>query len=77
MNSDKNTTRIPLQVGAELRIKNDGAIVVDNPEIELTDPGTADAVLSYRFDPQAGEHVIRLLEPVADRKHLQTHRKGD
>ena len=31
----------------------------------------------YRFDAQKGEHVLRLLDPVADHKHLETHRRGD
>jgi hypothetical protein len=30
-----NDTRIVLQVGSELRIKNNGDIVLDNPELEL------------------------------------------
>jgi hypothetical protein len=71
-------TRIPLQVGSELRIRNNGEIIVDNPELELAvDPKAADAVLSYRFDPAAGEHILRLLEPVADHKHLRVHKRDD
>ena len=31
----------------------------------------------YRFDPAAGQHIIRLLEPVADHQHLKTHRRND
>src|SRR5580704_3450109 len=39
-------TRIVLQVGSELRIKNNGDIVIDNPELELLgDDRAADAVL--------------------------------
>lgn len=69
---------IPLQVGSELRIKKTGEVVVDNPESELAeDPGAADAVLEYSFDSRTGEHVLRLLEPVADHKHLRKHRPGD
>jgi hypothetical protein len=73
-----NETRIALQVGTELRIKNNGDIVVDNPELELAaDVSAADAVLLYRFDPAAGVHILRLLDPVADRQHQQTHRRND
>jgi hypothetical protein len=28
----------------------------------------ADAVLDYRFDPQTGEHVLRLVRPTAARR---------
>jgi hypothetical protein len=74
----EQATRIPMQVGTELRIRNNGEIVVDNPELELAvDPKAADAVLSYRFDPVAGEHILRLLEPVADHKHLRVHKRDD
>lgn len=59
-------TRIPLQVGSELRIRNNGEVSVDNPTIEGAPAlDAADAVLDYRFDPQTNEHVIRLVEPVA------------
>ena len=78
MNNDNQGMRIPLQVGGEFRIQKDGTIVAGNPELELaTRPDAADAVLSYRFDPDTGTHVIRLLEPVADRQHQATHRRGD
>jgi hypothetical protein len=74
----KDQIRIPMQVGNELRIKNTGELVIDNPEIELAgDPRAADAVLSYHFDQTAGEHVLRLLDPVADHRHLREHREGD
>lgn len=70
--------QIPMQVGSELRITNSGEIVVDNPELELAPyPEAADAVLAYRFNRNAGEHVLRLLEPVADHKHVRTHRRDD
>lgn len=70
--------RIPLQVGGELRINNSGEIVVDNPEIELANDRTAaDAVLDYRFDASAGVHILRLLDPLADRAHMRTHREDD
>jgi hypothetical protein len=78
MASNSNETKIPLQVGSELRIKNNGDIVIDNPELELAaDDRVADAVLVYRFDAKAGEHVLRLLEPVADHRHVKIHRRDD
>ena len=65
MSPHQNFTRIPLQVGSELRIRNDGEISVSNPTIEAAPAqDAADAVLDYRFDPQTSEHVLRLLEPV-------------
>jgi hypothetical protein len=78
MASNSNETKISLQVGSELRIKNNGDIVIDNPELELAaDDRAADAVLVYRFDPKAGEHVLRLLDPVADHRHVKAHRRDD
>jgi len=69
MASSSDETKISLQVGSELRIKNNGDIVIDNPELELAaDDRAAEAVLIYRFDATAGEHVLRLLEPVADHR---------
>lgn len=35
MKASQNETKIVLQVGSELRIKNNGDIVIDNPELEL------------------------------------------
>jgi hypothetical protein len=70
--------RIAMQVGSELRIKNDGAVVVDNPELELgLDEKAADATLSYRYDAKEGVHILRLLDPVADHQHLRSHRRDD
>ena len=70
--------RIVLQVGSELRISNKGEVIMSNPELELAhDDGAADAVLLYRFDPSAGEHTFRLVDPVADRKHVKVHRPND
>lgn len=70
--------KVPLQIGSEFRIHKNGEISIDNPELELADQTqAADAVLSYRFDPATGEHVIRLLEPVANHRHLRQHRPGD
>jgi hypothetical protein len=78
MKNDQDGLIIPLQVGSELRITNDGEITVDNPELELAvDTAAADAVLSYRFDPKTGEHTLRLLAPVANRKHMASHRPDD
>jgi len=76
--AESNQTRIVLQVGSELRIRNNGDIVIDNPELELGgDDRAADAVLMYRFDDKAGVHVLRLVDPVADRKHMAKHRRDD
>jgi hypothetical protein len=78
MKSNPDETKIVLQVGSSVRIKNNGDMVVDNPELELVgEDNAADAVLMYRFDSQAGEHVIRLAEPFANRQHLKTHRRND
>jgi hypothetical protein len=57
-----------MQVGSELRINNNGELSVSNPTIEA-EPAqdAADAVIDYRFDPDTGEHVIRLVQPVAAR----------
>jgi hypothetical protein len=63
MTPHQTFTRIPMQVGSELHIKNNGEISVDNPTVE-TALGAADGILEYRFDFQTGEHVIRLVEPV-------------
>jgi hypothetical protein len=66
MSPHLNFTRIPLQVGSELRIRNNGELSVSNPAVEEElAQDAADAVLDYRFDPQTGEHVLRLLKPVA------------
>jgi hypothetical protein len=77
----KNTQQgmeIPMQVGSELRIRNDGTIIMDNPELELArDQEAADAMLMYRFDAAAGVHTLRLLAPFADRKHMRSHHPND
>ena len=78
MKREANETKVVLQVGSELRIKNNGDIIIDNPELELVgDEQAADAVLLYRFDSKAGEHILRLVDPVADRGHLSKHRPND
>jgi hypothetical protein len=66
MSPHQTFTRIPLQTGSELRIRNNGEVSVSNPTIEA-EPAldAADAVLDYRFDPQTGEHVLRLVDPLA------------
>lgn len=72
-----NDMRIVLQVGSMLRIKNSGDIVVDNPELELAgDVQAADAVLSYHLDPDTGDHILRLVEPVALRAGDRARRRG-
>lgn len=77
-NPDGGEEQISMQVGSELRIRNTGEIVVDNPEFELArDRRAADAVLAYTFHRSTSEHVIRLLEPVADHQHQRVHRRGD
>jgi hypothetical protein len=70
--------KIVLQVGTELRITNNGEVVVSNPELELAQQDrAADAVLLYRFNPNRGEHIFRLVDPVADHKHVKVHRAND
>jgi hypothetical protein len=66
MSPHRTFTRIPLQVGSELKITAQGEIRLDNPPVE-GEPAldAADAVLDYRFDPETGEHTIRLVEPTA------------
>ena len=78
MKQEREELRIPMQVGSELRIKNDGAVVVDNPELELAlEEKAADETLSYRYDAKEGVHILRLLEPLADHRHLRSHRRDD
>jgi quinol monooxygenase YgiN len=70
--------KIVLQVGTELRVTNKGEVVVSNPELELArEERAADAVLLYRFYADRGEHIFRLVEPVADHKHMKVHRAND
>ena len=74
----KEEMKIVLQVGSTLRVRNNGDVAIDNPELELaSDDRAADAVLLYRFDSRAGEHIFRLLDPVADREHMKHHRRDD
>jgi len=76
--SGGNEQKIVLQVGTELRINNNGDIILSNPELELSrDERAADATLLYRFDATKGEHSFRLVDPLADHKHMKTHKPGD
>ena len=69
MSPHQTFTRIPLQVDSELRIRNNGEVSVSNPTVEAAPAlDAADAVIDYRFDPQTGEHVLRLVEPLAERR---------
>ena len=66
MSPHQTFTRIPLQVGSELRIRNNGEVNVSNPTVEGAPAlDAADAVLDYRYDPETGEHVLRLWRPLA------------
>jgi len=68
MSPHQSFARIPLEVGSELRIRNNGEVHVTNASAKAEpepEPDSPHAVLEYRFDPQTGEHVLRLLEPVA------------
>jgi hypothetical protein len=70
--------KIVLQVGTELRITNKREVILSNPELELArEESAADAVLMYKFNPSAGVHSFRLVDPFADRKHAKVHRPGD
>jgi hypothetical protein len=66
MSPHQSFTRIPLLVGSELRIRNNGELSVSNPTGKAAPAlDTADAVLDYRFDAQSSEHVLRLQDSVA------------
>lgn len=63
-------TRIPMQVHTELHIRKGGEISVSNPSIGLgPNDLAASAVISYRFDPATGDHIIRLEEPMSHDLH--------
>jgi phage gp45-like len=71
-------TTIVLQVGTELRITNSGEIILSNPELELSrETRAADATILYKFDPNKSEHSLRLVDPLADHKHMKKHKSGD
>jgi hypothetical protein len=73
-----DATTIVLQVGTELRITNNGEIILSNPELELSrEERAADATILYKFDPNKGEHSFRLVDPLADHKHMRKHKPGD
>jgi hypothetical protein len=73
-----DATTIVLQVGTELRITNNGEIILSNPELELSrEERAADATLLYKFDRAKGEHSFRLVDPLADHKHMKKHKPGD
>jgi hypothetical protein len=75
MSPHQTFTRIPLQVGSELRIRNNGELSVSNPQIEgAPAQDAADAILDYRFDAQTGEHVLRLLRPAAPNEETRSRR---
>jgi hypothetical protein len=78
MSPHQTFTRIPLRVGSELRIRNNGELSVNNPKAEA-EPAldAAEAVLDYRFDPQTGEHVLRLLRPVTVSRPPRRHEGDD
>ena len=75
--TESGETEIVLQVGSELRITNKGEIFLGNPELELARESAADATLRYRFDVGKGEHIFRLVDPMADRAHAKTHWPND
>ncbi len=76
MSPHQTFARIPLQVGSELRIRNNGELTVSNPTVEAAPAlDAADAVLDYRYDAATGEHVLRLLQPVAG--HVRARRKRE
>jgi len=78
MGGNREGMKIVLQVGAALRIRNNGDVTMDNPELELAADHTApDAVLLYRFDEDTREHVLGLVEPVADHQPVKVHRAND
>ena len=77
MSPHQTFARIPLQVGSELRITNNGEVHVSNPTIE-GEPAldAAGAVLDYRYDPATSEHVLRLMQPVSARPKVRRFRSG-
>ena len=62
--------------GSEFRIKNNGDIIIDNPELELAgDDRAADAILMYRFNAQAGVHAMDSAIPLAHQPRRAGYRK--
>jgi hypothetical protein len=75
MSPHQSFTRIPLQVGSELRIRNTGELSVSNPTVETgLGQESADAILDYRFDAHTAEHVLRLMRPTARPEKKRTGR---
>ena len=76
--SNSDEIKIVLQVGTEFRVSNKGDVILSNPELELgSDVRAADATLLYRFDAGSGEHIFRLVDPVANHAHTKVHRPND
>jgi len=66
--------RIPLQVGSELRIRSSGEVTVSNPTVEgAPAQDAAGAILDYRFDALSGEHILRLVQPVAAHRRRRNY----
>ena len=69
MSPHQSFTRIPMQVGSELRIRPNGELTVSNPTVEgASAQDLAGAVVDYRFDSATGDHILRLVQPVAARR---------
>jgi hypothetical protein len=68
---------VALQVGSELRIKQNGEFSLSNPTLEVEN-AAADAVISIAFDPDTKEHVIKLVDPVVEHgeRTPHTHHRG-
>ena len=56
---------VALQVGSELRISTNGTFRLSNPTVEVENEA-ADAVISIEHDPKTNEHIIRLIDPMAE-----------
>ena len=75
---DSGEMSVVLQVGSEFRVSNNGELILGNPELELSqDTRAADATLMYRYDAAKGEHIFRLVDPVADHAHTKVRRADD
>jgi hypothetical protein len=56
-------TQISLQVGSKLRIKNNGDLTLDDPQLALAgDTSAADVVLLYRFDRARVKQILHFLD---------------
>ena len=66
MAGNREGMKIVLQVGAELRIRNNGDVTMDNPELELAG------------DDRAADAVLLDANPLTDITHLtdQRHRRA-